>query len=205
MPRDGTMTRTRIMDAAEALVLERGFAGTPIDEVLSQAGVTKGAFFHHFGSKQELAHALIARFVELDLGNLESKMGRAEKLHRDPLQQLLIFVGLFLEDAELLAEPSTGCLMASYVYEAGMFDDHVLAVVHDNVLIWRKRLLAKLEEAAAAHPPRVHVDLESLADMATVVFEGAFVVSKIVADPAVLAAQLEHFRNYIELVFSDPR
>lgn len=203
MPRDGTRTRTSIMDAAEALILDRGFAGTPIDDVLARAGVTKGAFFHHFGSKQELAHALIARFVELDVGNLESKMGRAEKLHRDPLQQLLIFVGLFLEDAELLAEPSAGCLMASYIYEAGMFDAHVLALVHDNVLLWRKRLLAKLENAAAVHEPRIAVDLESLADMATVVFEGAFVVSKIVAEPAVLAAQLEHFRNYVELLFSN--
>ncbi len=205
MPRDGTKTRTSIMDAAEGLILERGFAGTPIDEVLSHAGVTKGAFFHHFSSKQELAHALIARYVDLDLSNLESKMRRAERLHRDPLQQLLIFVGLYLEDAELLAEPSEGCLMASYVYQAGLFDDHVLDVLRDNMLAWRTRLTAKLEEVVADHPPRLDVDLASLADMFTVVIEGAFVVSKTVSEPTVLAAQLGHLRTYLELAFGDPR
>ena len=52
MPRDGTATRTRILDAAQALVLKQGYAGTSVDDVIAAAGTTKGGFFHHFPSKQ---------------------------------------------------------------------------------------------------------------------------------------------------------
>ncbi|MDX1622171.1 MAG: TetR/AcrR family transcriptional regulator [Nitriliruptorales bacterium] len=190
------------MDAAEELVLERGFAGTPIDDILEVAGVTKGAFFHHFASKQELARALIDRYASLDLGHLERKMRRAEELSTDPLQQLLVFVGLFREEAEALTQPYPGCLMGSYCYEAGLFDRTVLDVISDTMRTWRERLLSKLEEVAERYPPRREVDLESLADQITVVFEGAYILSKVTADPKVVAAQLSHHRTYLELLFS---
>lgn len=203
VPRDGTATRTAIMDAAEGLILEQGFAGTPIDDVLDVAGVTKGAFFHHFPTKQDLAHALIERYARADLGHLEGKLQRAEELSTDPLQQLLVFVGLFREEAEALTQPYPGCLMGSYCYEAGLFDQQVLGVISETMRTWRDRLLAKLEEVAAAHPPRRDVDLESLADQITVVFEGAYIVSKVLADPGVVSAQLQHHRTYLELLFAE--
>ena len=202
MPRDGTATRTAIMDAAETLILERGYAGTPIDDVLAIAGVTKGAFFHHFATKQELAHALIDRYARLDLMHLDQKMARAEELSTDPLQQLLVFVGLFREDAIELTQPYPGCLMGSYCYEAGLFDQTVLDIIGDTMLAWRERILAKLRETAERHPPRREVDLESLADQITVVFEGSYILSKVVDDPQVVAAQLTHHRTYLELLFA---
>ena len=205
MPRDGTATRTAIMDAAETLILERGYAGTPIDDLLDIAGVTKGAFFHHFSSKQELAHALIERYARLDLGHLDQKMQRAEELSTDPLQQLLVFIGLFREEAAALTQPYPGCLMGSYCYEAGLFDQAVLDIIRDTMMTWRQRILEKLREVAERHPPTREVDLESLADQITVVFEGAYILSKVVDDPQVVAAQLTHHRTYLELLFAPAR
>lgn len=190
------------MDAAEELFLERGFGGTAIDEILARTGMTKGAFFHHFPSKKDLAHALIDRYAALDLGHLESKMDRAEQLSSDPLQQLLVFVSLFREEAMTLTQPYPGCLMGSYCYEAGLFDPATMDVIRSTMRTWRVRLLAKLEEVAEVHPPRREVDLESLADQITVVFEGAYIVSKVVEAPEVVADQLLHHRTYLELLFA---
>ena len=78
-----------------------------------------------------------------------------------------------------LVEPFPGCLMGSYMAEAGLFDDATLAMVEGDMRAWRARLLERLEEVAALHPPRVDVDLASLADMFTVVIEGAFIVSRV--------------------------
>lgn len=203
MPRDGTKTREQLMDAAEALILDHGFAGTSVDRIIEDAGVTKGTFFYHFDSKRELAHALVERYSRLDLEHLETNMARAEKLARDPLQQLLIFVGLFEEAAGGLVEPYPGCLFASYCYESQLFDREIHAVIEDNVAVWRRELGAKLAEVAERHPPRMEVDLESLCDTLTVVFEGAFILSKICKDPRVVAQQLRHYRNYLELLFSE--
>lgn len=203
MARSGQATRSKIMDAAEALILEQGFSGTSVDSVIAAAGITKGTFFYHFDNKAALAKALVDRFAALDLCHLEENMQRAEHLSRDPLQQLLIFVGLFIEDAERLTEPYPGCLFASFIYESGLFDEAVLEVITEAYAAWEKRLGDKLREAAQIRPPREDVDLDSLAEMITVVFEGAFIVSKTRREPKVVAAQLQHYRCYLELLFAE--
>jgi len=189
------------MDAAEALILDHGFAGTSVGSVVERAGVTKGAFFHHFDTKADLARALVERYARWDREKLEGALERAERMSNDPLQQVLIVVTLFQEEAEGLAEPYPGCLFASYGYQTELFDEETMDVARRAMLLWRDRLAAKFAEAAERHPPRVPVDPEGLADMITVIFEGAFIVSKTLEDPETVAEQLGHYKAYVELVF----
>jgi TetR/AcrR family transcriptional repressor of nem operon len=202
MPKDGTLTRERILDAAYALILERGYAGMSLDKVITQVGITKGAFFYHFKSKNDLAVALLQRFDAADKATLEASRARAEKLSRDPLQQLLIFIGLFEEMFEGLSEPYPGCLYASYIYELQQFDAGTVQTIRDSFLGWRALLKDKFDAVVAQYQARLEVDTTSLADMFTVVIEGAFITSKALDEPQVVPAQLRHFRNYIELLFS---
>lgn len=204
MPRDGSATRSKIMDAAESLILRQGFAASSIDSVIAEAAITKGTFFYHFPSKAALAHALVERYAEFDLAHLEQNMTRAENLSRDPLQQLLIFIGLFIESAESLTEPYPGCLFASFIYEGGLFDEETLQVITETYTAWRARLVEKLQRIAEVHPPHQPVDNESLAEMLTVIFEGAFIVSKTQREPEVVAEQLKHYRRYLEMLFAAP-
>ncbi|MPZ82122.1 MAG: TetR family transcriptional regulator [Actinophytocola sp.] len=62
MPRQDRAERTRnaILDAAAAVFDQRGFAGASLSEILAKAGVTKGALYFHFSSKEELASALVS-------------------------------------------------------------------------------------------------------------------------------------------------
>lgn len=201
MPRDGSATRNAILNAAEALIFERGFAGAPVDAIIGRAGITKGTFFHHFTSKQDLARSLIDRWAQADAHHLEDKLTRAERLARDPLQQLLLFVGFFVEEAEELIEPEPGCLFGAYCYQAGLFDERTMQVVEDAMRLWRKRLRGKLDEVCAVHPPKLAADLDGLADGITVLFEGSFIVSRMLNEPTLVAGQLRHYRNYLELLF----
>jgi TetR/AcrR family transcriptional regulator, transcriptional repressor for nem operon len=201
MARDGTATRTKILDAAQALVLDQGFAGTSVDDVIAAAETTKGGFFHHFPSKQELARALVERYVAEDMELLDDLFTRAERLSRDPLQQLLLFVGLQEEAADELAGDDPGCLYASFCYERDLFDEGTRAAIADAVLSWRTRTRAKLDEVVELYPPRIPVDLDALADEGLTLFEGAYVLSRALGEPQLLKGQLRHFRNYLELLF----
>jgi TetR/AcrR family transcriptional repressor of nem operon len=202
MPKNGTETRLEILDAAQDLILAQGFAGTSVDAILGRTRLTKGAFFHHFPSKHDLALALVERYAAGDSAMLRRNLERAERLHRDPLQQLLIFLGLLEESAEQLADPSQGCLFAAYVYEAQLFDERVHDVIRNSVVEWRSLLGEKLRAAAALHPPRMAVDWDEVADMVTVVAEGAYVMAKTTGDVRTLARQFRHMRNYLELLFA---
>lgn len=200
----GETTRTTIMDSAEALILDQGFAATSIDGIIGRAGITKGAFFYHFANKAALAHALVERWSRLDIGHLEEKMAAAEAGSDDSREQLLAFVDAFIAEARTLTEPYPGCLFASYCAEAGLFDTDTLEVIEATYLHWRQRLGRKLDEVAVRYPPTVKVSTHSLADLLTVTFEGAFIVSKTLREPAAVADQLGHYRNYLVLLFGAP-
>jgi TetR/AcrR family transcriptional repressor of nem operon len=202
MPRDGTATRDRILDAAQQLVLERGFAATSIDAVLTQAPASKGAFFHHFPSKDDLGRALVERYAAADVRMLDELIAATEAESDDPAAQLIALVGRFEEVAEELAPTSPGCLFVSFIYESRLAVDGHDDVIAATILHYRTRLLEKLEAAARAHPPAVDVDLPSLADQLFSTFEGGFILARALDDPGHLRAQLAHQRHYLELLFA---
>lgn len=172
-----------------------------MDAILARTGLTKGAFFHHFASKHDLARALIERYDEMDRALLAEHLERAERLSRDPLQQVLILVGLYEELMEELTEPYPGCLFASYCYQAGLFEEEIHATMRESLLHWRAVMSEKLEAAMERYAPRLPVDAGELADAFTVILEGAFILSKTLTEPALTAKQLRHYRNYLELLF----
>lgn len=200
--RDPERTRERILDSAQALILDHGYSATTVDAVVARAGTTKGAFFHHFGSKSDLARALVERYAAMDQAHLEENLARAAKLASDPLQQVLVLIALYEEEFEAMAEPFPGCLFASYIYESKLFDAATLDVLRDSTLHWRRVMRDKLEAVAAAHPPRRPVDMESLADLFYSLSEGAFIMTKTLGDKSLLARQARHLRTYLDLLFA---
>jgi TetR/AcrR family transcriptional repressor of nem operon len=201
MNKDPKDTRTKIMNAAQSLILDHGFGGTTVDSIIDLAGVSKGAFFHHFSSKADLGKELVQRYADQDAEHLEQTLVKAEGLSDDPLQQLLIFVKLFKQEIESLEEPFPGCLFASYLQQSELFDHNILDIIRESMLLWRTRVLDKLKKIEQEHPPRQDVDLESLADMLMVIFEGSFVLSQSLNDNKIIARQLSHYHNYLSLLF----
>jgi len=201
MAKKGDETRLRIMDAAQAMILNQGYGGTSVDQVINSVGLTKGAFFHHFNSKSDLAKALIQRYADEGIKVFADTLERSHKLSDDPLQQLLILVGLYIEVFDGLAEPYAGCLMASYVYELQQFDDDVRPIINMEMFHWRKVLTAQIDRIKLRYPPREEVDSAALADMFLSTFEGAFVISKALGEPEVTAAQLTLYKTFLEALF----
>lgn len=203
MARNGAATKTRILDVAQELILDYGFGSTSVDKVIEAAGITKGAFFYHFKTKSDLAQALVDRYAAMDRELYFATAEKAERLARDPYQQLLLFVGLFEEQARELNEPHPGCLFVSYCYENQLYDEQTKDVVLKAMLFWRQQLGDRIKAVMATRKPRLAVDVDSLADMFTVVLEGAFMMGKTLHEARLLADQMRHYRNYLELLFGD--
>jgi len=201
MARDGPSTRERILETAHDMVLRQGYAATSLDQILAQTGVTKGAFFYHFKSKEELAGALFDRYLAVEDQVLEMTLRRAEKLTSDPLQQVLVTLGLFEELFDALEAPHPGCLIASYLYQNDLMTPDATAKSRDAFAIWRNELAEKLRAAAKTHPPRIEPDYEALGDMLNVIVEGGMVTSKLFDDPKIMVRQIRQLRSYIELLF----
>lgn len=202
MPKNGAVTKNKILETASTLILNNGYTGTSIDRLIQEVGITKGAFFYHFKSKNALAHALLEKHIRQGEEMIESWMGRAEKISRDPLQQLLIFVGQYIEFGDNLKEPYSGCLLASCCYQKEAFDDEVKKMCKDSFLSWRKKVGGKIRQVMEQYTPVRPIDPDSLADNMIAVLEGAFILSKSLNDPKIVAQQMSHYRDYLEDLFT---
>src|ERR1700733_8982128 len=87
--RSGRDARAQLLDAALDVIRERGFSATSVDDLCQTAGVTKGAFFHHFRSKEDFGVAVADYWSEMT-GALFA--GAAYHDHGDPLQRLLGYI-----------------------------------------------------------------------------------------------------------------
>lgn len=197
----GSDTRERLMDVAEASVLDKGFGATSIEELIAEVGITKSGFFYHFGDKAALAKALLERYLAREEGLFDQLFDRARELHEDPLHAFLIGLKLLAEMMEDLPAGHPGCLVAAYCYQENMFDREVRTLNREGMLRWRQRFRAYLDEIADRYPPRCDVDLDDLADMLSALAEGGIMISKGIQDPSVLPSQLMLYREFVRTVF----
>ena len=199
----GTDTRERILDTAQALVLERGFAATSLDDVIRGAGLTKGAFFHHFRSKSDLAKKLVERFAGDDFELFDEWEKRAHALAEDPYQAAVIFIKLFEEWLSSLPTPFAGCLFAVYVYEADSFDAQINDFVRGSLERWQayyERLFAAL---LTVRRPKFDVTARALAEQYVSTMEGAFILARAYKEPELIVRQSRQFRDWLKLAFED--
>jgi AcrR family transcriptional regulator len=203
-PRRTSETRDRILDAAEAAVLEKGFAATSIEELIAAVGITKSGFFYHFKDKSELAKALMQRYIAHNDAVLADIFRRADELNDDPLHGCLVALKLFAEMMEDLPGTHPGCLVASYCYQDQLFNRDVRELTATGVLGWRKLFRARLERVASRYPPRIDVSLDDLADMANTLVDGGIIMSKVLKDRDILPRQILLYREFVRAVFLGP-
>lgn len=201
----GQATKTKLMDIAERLILNRGFSAMSIDEVIKEAGITKGGFFYHFDSKNSLVYALMQRYREKEAFIFSDLFKRAEELTSDPLQQMLVFVKLF---AEMMADMKLlhpGCVVASIAYESQQVNEQVRNITTEIVLDWRNLFREHLKKIDQVYSPNANVSSDDLADMLSTIMEGGIIISRALNDPSVLEKQLLEYRSYLELLYRPSR
>lgn len=203
MLKPGESTREAILDAAERLILEKGFSGTSLSDILDKTGLTKGAFFHHFKGKEELAKAIVARYTESDLAIFAEFARKAEKLADDPLQEVMLFLKLFEDFLEGQPGPHQGCVFAVYIYERGLFAPGTQKLVHQGLARWGGFYREKFAKLLKARKPKIPVTEDELTESLMSVIEGGIILSRAAEDKMLTVRASRQFRNYLKLLFGE--
>jgi TetR/AcrR family transcriptional repressor of nem operon len=192
-----------MLDAAERLVIENGFAATSVDQVIAESGTSKGAFFHHFASKLDLARALVDRYAAADIAHLDRAIAQVMATTQDPVQRVIAFVRIFEEGADELMAAQSGCLYVSVLTERQLAVTGTWPQINNAILAWRAGLSRLLNDALATRQPPSPIDTDALADHVFVTFEGAFILSRSLNDPLHMRAQLTVLRHLLEALFAE--
>ena len=190
-------SRTRLLDAALHVIRAQGYAATTVEDICHAAGVTKGSFFHHFKSKDDLALAAVAHWRALT----ESFFASAP-YHRpvDPLQRLLGYVDF--RAAILTGElPDYTCLLGTLVQETYGTHPHIRQACEAALTSHVAALTRDVEAAKALYAPRARWTAESVGIFMQSVLQGAFIFAKARQTPEVAREAIDHLRRYLEMLF----
>jgi len=201
MTTNAETTRDRLLNAAGNLVMAKGFAGTSIDDVLKDTGLTKGAFFHHFKGKADLARELVKRYAVKDLKMFQEFDRQSQEQSDDPLERVMIFLKMFEAYISKSDDPAPGCMYAVYTYESRQFDADVLDFVSDTLRQWTSIYVRKFQDVLDRYDPALPVTARQLAEMIVSVIEGGLVLERAHSDTGATRRQSEQFRNYLTLLF----
>lgn len=188
--------RNKLLDAALGTIRAKGYSATSVDDLCGAAGVTKGAFFHHFKSKDALAVAAADHWSETT-----SELFSAAPFHDhdDPLERILAYIE-FRKDLVRGAIPDFTCLVGTMVQEAyGASED-----IRDAC--WRSISghAQTLEDDIAAAIDKYGVSgitPKSLALYTQAAIQGAFILAKAKNDAGVAIDCINHLKRYVELLF----
>jgi TetR/AcrR family transcriptional regulator, transcriptional repressor for nem operon len=190
-------SRTRLLAATIDLVRANGYAATRVEDVCTAAGVTKGSFFHHFSSKEDLAIAAALQWAERS-----NHVFSLARYHHQPeaLDRLLGYLDF---RRELLAGDiwEWSCYAGSTIQEVHetypAIRDACAASIESHLLFLR----AMIDDVLREHPV-AGIDAASLATHFQAVVQGAFVMAKARQDRQAAVDSLDHLYRYVELLFS---
>jgi len=189
--------RSRLLDAAMRVIREQGYSATTVDDICGAAGVTKGAFFHHFKSKEELGVAAATHFAEM----AERLFGGAPYRElADPLDRVLGYLDL---RAAILTGPTADytCLFGTMVQETYETHPAIRQACETYIVRHADRLAQDIAAAKALYAPDARWSPESLGLYTQAVLQGSFVLAKAKGGPEVARDCVAHLRRYVLQLF----
>jgi TetR/AcrR family transcriptional repressor of nem operon len=191
-------TRNKILDVALNVIRTKGYSATTVDEICAAAGLTKGAFFHHFENKDKLGIAAAEHFASMADGIFASAPYRNLEDPRDRLLGYVDFRAAIL-DRDI---PEFSCLLGTMVQEVYITHPDIRAACNIHMTEHIEMLVQDIQLAKEKYAPDATWTAHSLAYFMQSVLQGAFIFAKATDGSQVVSDSLEHLRQYLKTVFN---
>ena len=191
--------RTRLLEAARDVIRAQGFAATTVDDLCKAAGVTKGAFFHHFKDKEAMGVAAAERWSSVTGGLFAQAPYHAPADPRDRVLAYIAFRRAIIDGAPA----DFTCFAGTTVQE--MFDASpaIRAACADAIFDHADTLVPDIAAAKAIHAADADWTPESLAQFTQAALQGAFILAKARGSEAgvgIARDMVDHLDRYVRML-----
>ncbi len=192
------VTRDRILAEAARLFALKGYHDTKLEEIHSAAAVTTGAFFHHFGGKEDLGFAVLDRHMEKrrkSLDEIERRLPPSQD--DDPLRRVFRRLDAIQEMVSQREQRQGGCIIGNL--------STALSDTHDG---FRRRLAECFDEMALEFKPHLDaavqmsgwgsgVDTWALARYIVAIIEGSIMLTRTQQDKQMMTCHFDYLKEHL--------
>jgi TetR/AcrR family transcriptional repressor of nem operon len=186
--------KERLLRQGMKLFYAEGFHGTTVDAVLASAGVPKGSFYHHFGSKDVFGQAVLDRYLEFQI-DLFDKWAAKKNLSTSAK-----LVGYFKEISQIFVKSGyqRACLAGKFSTEVAAASDSFRELLSAGMQLWKSRIVELLAAGQADGDVRQDRTAEDLADAVLSLIQGSLVIALSTRDKHTLAAVGATIKSVVE-------
>lgn len=191
-PRDPERTRGRLLQAAFQEIHRSGFRSADVDAILAAAGVTKGALYYHFDSKEALGYAIVDEVIA---SITQDKWLHPLRNAKNPIDTLVAIVqstSLRPEDLE------RGCPLNNLAQEMSPIDEGFRKRTARVFRNWHGAIAAALREGQKRKLVRNAVDPDEAATFLIAVYEGYLSLAKNSQDARILRSGQRNLIGHLE-------
>jgi TetR/AcrR family transcriptional repressor of nem operon len=194
-------SRLRLLSAALHSIRAKGYSATTVDDICREAGVTKGSFFHHFKTKDDLALAAVAHWEQMTGSFFASAPYHQPQ---DPVDRLLGY--LDFRAAILTGElPDYTCLLGTLVQETYATHPQLRVACEHALASHIEALTRDVQAAKDLYAPDAAWSAASVGTFIQAVLQGSFIFAKATQGPGIARESIEHLRRYITQLFRPDR
>lgn len=187
-------TRQRLLQAAFEEIHIKGYQAAGINHILARAGVTKGAMYHHFPSKQALGYAMVEEVLGAMLEEIFFRPVAAEKSFVEGFRRAI------LEGEARMGESlaTLGCPLNNLAQEMSAMDEGFRRRIDDHFRRWREGIAAALRASQAEGLVRADLNPDQTALFLQAAMEGCVGLAKNTQSRQTLRSCLEGMLHYLE-------
>lgn len=185
--------RTRLLDAALQVIRSKGYTATTVDDVCAAAGVTKGSFFHHFPSKEDMTLVAVAHWNSTTGGLFER--APYQRL-TDPRDRVLGYID-FRKQLLRGDAPDYSCLLGTLVQETFETHPRLRAACNEGIELHAQTVGRDIAAAKALYASDAAWDPQVLALFTQASLQGAFILAKAQGGAAIARQCVDHLRQHV--------
>jgi len=190
--RNPERTRERLLQAASREIYRTGFQSASLDTILSSAGLTKGALYHHFENKEALGYAVVEEVISRNVRRTWVQPLRSVK---DPIDAL---IGIVRDIPVRPEDVCGGCELNNLAQEMSPLDAGFrkrLEIIFDA---WREAAASVLRQGQLHGSVRRDVEPTDAAGLLIAMVEGYGALAKNAQDPKVIKAGIKNIVGWLK-------
>lgn len=190
-------TRQRLLTSALGVFARNGYERATVDEIVRDAGFSKGAFYVHFKSKDDLFWTMLEERVLLHQNAFRQSLDPVSSFRENVRTLLTAIFDLESED------PSWPAILMEFVAHAGRNAEvrERFATIYKR---WRELIVAMLRQGQAAGQIRDDLDLDFAASAAIALIDGTITQSRLAPDEVILAEMIDPLCALLAQALEEP-